>query len=264
MKKRVLVTGLSSYVGNSFVSFCKDEFDIDKISLKDDAWQDLDFSKYDSILHVAGIAHTSKDPALKDMYYKVNTELTFNIAEKAKSDGVKQFIFMSSIIVYGDSAPIGQEKIIDKFTQPKPDDFYGDSKLQAELKLMQLESESFRVAIVRPPMIYGEGSKGNYPKLVKLAKYAFIFPNIKNQRSVLHIDNLSQHFKSIVENECYGTFMPQDERYFCTSEFIKEYRKNIGKKTYLTKVFNPLIILLARKIGFINKVFGNMAFSRDI
>ena len=260
MRKRVLVTGLNSYVGNSFVSFCKGEFDIDKISLKDDSWQDLDFSKYDSILHVAGIAHTSKDPALKDIYYKVNTELTFNIAQKAKSDGVKQFIFMSSIIVYGDSAPIGQEKVIDKFTQPKPDDFYGDSKLQAELKLVKLKSESFKVAIVRPPMVYGEGSKGNYPKLVKLAKYALIFPNIKNQRSVICIDNLVKELKNIINNNSQGIFLPQDDRYFCTSEFIKEYRRNIGKKTYFTKAFNPFIKLLARKISFINKVFGNMVY----
>lgn len=260
MKKRVLVTGLNSYVGNSFESFCADNFEIDKVSLKNNDWQSLDFSKYDSILHVAGIAHTSKDPSLKDLYYQVNVDLTAQVAKKAKNDGVKQFIFMSSIIIYGDSAPIGKSKIINEDTQPNPDDFYGDSKLQAEKEISQQGSEDFKVAIIRPPMIYGDGSKGNYPKLVKLAKYAFIFPNIENQRSVLHIDNLSWELKNIIENQRDGIFFPQDKEYFCTSRFIKEYRKNIGKNTYLTKAFNPFIKLLARKIGFINKVFGNLIY----
>lgn len=262
MKKKVLITGLNSYVGNSFASFCKDNFEIDKISLKDDEWQKIDFAKYDSILHVAGIAHTSKDPSLKDLYYKVNVDLTAQIAKKAKDDGVKQFIFMSSIIIYGDSAPIGQEKIIDKNTKPKPDDFYGDSKLQAEQRLLGLECENFKIAIIRPPMIYGEGSKGNYPKLVKLAKYAFIFPNIKNQRSVLYIDKLGEELKNLIEDSCGGIFFPQDEKYFCTSEFIKEYRKKNGKKTLLLSILNPIVKVFALKLGFLQKMFGNLVYKK--
>ena len=154
---------------------------------------------------------------------------------------------MSSIIVYGDSAPIGQQKIITKDTEPQPDDFYGDSKLQAELKLKTLASNGFKIAIVRPPMVYGEGSKGNYPKLVKLARYAFIFPQINNQRSVIHIDNLTRELKDIINNNQDGIFLPQDAKYFCTSEF---------------KLFNPIISLIATKIGFLNKVFGNMVYKK--
>lgn len=228
--KKVLITGLNSYIGNSFEKNCGDDFIIEKISLKDESWQTLDFSKYDAILHVAGIAHTSKDPSLKDKYYAVNTELTYELAKIAKNSGVKQFVFMSSIIVYGDSAPIGQQKIITKDTLPQPDDFYGDSKLQAELKLKTLVSEDFSVAIVRPPMVYGNGSKGNYPKLVKLAKYTFIFPKVANQRSVVYIGNLVSQLKDILNNNYEGTFLPQDDKYFCTSEFIKEYRHKLGKK----------------------------------
>ena len=263
MKKRILITGINSYVGNSFANFCVKDFYIDKISLKNDDWKDLDFSKYDSILHVAGIAHTSKNPKLKDLYYKINTNLTYEIASKAKKAGVTQFIFMSSIIIYGDSASIGQQKIITKDIYPKPDDFYGDSKLKAEQKLESLISDNFKIAIIRPPMIYGENSKGNYPKLVKLAKYAFIFPDIKNQRSVLHIDKLSDELKNIILNENKGVFLPQDDEYFCTSQFIKRYRKEIlGKRTYLTKIFNPVIKLMAKKIGFVNKVFGSLVYEK--
>lgn len=260
--KKVLITGLNSYIGNSFEKNCGDDFIIKKISLKDKSWQTLDFSEYDTILHVAGIAHTSKDPSLKEKYYAVNTELTYELAKIAKSSGVKQFVFVSSIIVYGDSAPIEQQKIITKDTLPQPDDFYGDSKLQAELKLKTLVSEDFSVAIIRPPMVYGDGSKGNYSKLAKLAKYAFIFPKVANQRSVIHIDNLVSQLKDILNNNYAGTFLPQDDKYFCTSEFIKEYRHKLGKKTYLTVIFNPLIKLLATKIGFLNKVFGNMVYKK--
>ncbi|QIV94862.1 NAD-dependent epimerase/dehydratase family protein [Allofrancisella frigidaquae] len=263
MKKKILITGINSYVGNSFSEFCKDDFNIDKISLRDVSLSDIDLSGYDAILHVAGIAHTSKDPKLKEKYYKINTQLTYDLAKKAKDQDVRQFVFLSSIIVYGDSAPIGQQKIITKDTEPKSDDFYGDSKLQAELKLNTLASDNFRIVIVRPPMVYGEGSKGNYPKLVKLARYAFIFPDIKNQRSVLHIDKLSKQLREIVENNESGIFMPQDEKYFCTSEFIKNYRQEIlGKKTYLVGLFNPLVKLIAKRIGFINKVFGNLVYKR--
>lgn len=263
MKKKILITGINSYVGNKFAEHCANDFDIDKISLRDDSWEDLDFSKYDSVLHVAGIAHTSKDCSLKDKYYAVNTKLTYQIAKKAKEDGVTQFVFMSSIIIYGDSAPIGQQKIITKNTEPMPDDFYGDSKLQAELKIQPLADESFKIAMIRPPMIYGEDSKGNYPKLVKLAKYAFIFPNVTNQRSVLYVDKLSQELRNIVTNRQNGIFMPQDDEFFCTSEFIKQYRaEQLGKKTYLTKVFNPIIKLTAKKVGFVNKVFGNLVYEK--
>jgi UDP-glucose 4-epimerase len=190
-------------------------------------------------------------------------ELTYQVAKKAKQEGVSQFIFMSSIIIYGDSAPIGETKTINKETIPKPDDFYGDSKLQAEIKLESLVSDDFKIAIIRPPMIYGEGSKGNYPKLVKLAKYAFIFPDIENQRSVLHIDKLSQELKTIVEKQQDGMFMPQDDEYFCTSQFIKNYRCDVlGKKTYLISFFNPLIRLMAKRVGFVNKVFGNLVYEK--
>ena len=263
MRKKILITGINSYIGNKFAESGASYFDIDKISVRDESWKDLDFSKYDSVLHVVGIAHTSKDPSLKDKYYAVNTELTYQVAKKAKQEGVSQFIFMSSIIIYGDSAPIGETKIITKNTIPTPDDFYGDSKLQAEIRLQTLLDASFNIAIIRPPMIYGDGSKGNYPKLVKLAKYAFIFPNINNKRSVLHIDKLSQELKTIVEKQQDGMFMPQDDEYFCTSQFIKSYRCDVlGKKTYLISFFNPVIRLIAKRVGFVNKVFGSLVYEK--
>src|SRR5690625_7040684 len=104
--KRVLITGVNSYVGNSLAKWLEKEpqnYAIDLISLKDGTWKDKDFSLYDVVVHVAGIAHVSRDPKMEEKYYRINRDLTIETAEKAKAEGIKQFIFLSSIIVYGDN-----------------------------------------------------------------------------------------------------------------------------------------------------------------
>ncbi|MBK2027289.1 NAD-dependent epimerase/dehydratase family protein [Allofrancisella guangzhouensis] len=263
MKNKMLITGLNSYVGNSFSEFCKDDFAIDKISLRDHGWKGLNFSKYNAILHVAAIVHNSQKKADIKEYLRVNRDLTIELATKAKKSGVSHFIFLSTMAVYGEEGSLATDVVINLNTMPKPKSYYGISKYKAELGLYELESENFKIAVIRPPTIYGDNCPGNYMLLKKLAKYAFIFPNIRNQRSVLHVDKLSQQLKEIVENNENGIFMPQDDKYFCTSEFIKNYRQGmLGKKTYLVGLFNPLIKLIAKRIGFINKVFGNLVYER--
>lgn len=263
--KKILITGANSYVGNSLQSWLSQypkDYSVEAISLRDKTWKTKDFSKYDVVFHVAGIAHVSSDPKMAEEYYKVNRDLTIEAAEKAKRYGVEQFIFMSSIIVYGDST--SEKSIIDRKTEPKPSSFYGESKLQAEEGIKPLESKDFNVVIIRPPMIYGKGSKGNYPKLSKAAQKLPIFPDIDNQRSMLHIDNLSEFIKLMIDNEESGTFFPQNSDYVKTSEMVKIIAETHNKKLKLTKVFNPLIKLLVGKIGIINKVFGNLVYSDDI
>ena len=263
--KRILITGKNSYVGLSLVNWLDnypDKYSIDLISLRDGSWRKKDFSKYDVILHVAGIAHVTTDPNMEDMYYKVNRDLTIETAKKAKEDGVKQFIFMSSIIVYGDST--SEKRVIDIDTVPTPSNFYGKSKLQAEEGIKALESEDFRIVIIRPPMIYGKGSKGNYPKLAKAAQKLPIFPDYDNQRSMLHIDNLSEFIRLMIENEERGLFFPQNREYVRTSEMVKLIAKMHGKNIILTKVFNPILKSLINKVGIINKVFGNLVFEKSM
>jgi nucleoside-diphosphate-sugar epimerase len=263
--KKILITGLNSYVGNQFekwLDMYHNQYNIEKISLKNESWRSKDFSSYDSILHVAGIAHVSTDPSKQELYYKVNRDLTIKVAEKAKSEGVKQFIFMSSIIVYGDSS--SHLWVINKDTVPKPSNFYGESKLQAEEGIKSLDDEKFKVVIIRPPMIYGKNSKGNYPKLAKVAKSLPVFPDIKNQRSMLHIDNLCEFIKLMVDNEENGLFFPQNLEYVNTSKLVKLIAKTYGRKLTLTKLFNPLLRLIGLKLGLVNKVFGNLVYERDM
>ncbi|HFI0784505.1 TPA: NAD-dependent epimerase/dehydratase family protein [Streptococcus suis] len=262
--KKVLITGANSYIGTSLEKYVKEnniDFEMDTLDLLDPKWENYDFSGYDSVFHVAGIAHFSKDESKKELYYKVNTELTDNVAKVAKQAGVDQFVFMSSIIVYGDST--SGERVITKQTKPNPSDFYGDSKWQAEQKLNKLSDNIFKVVIIRPPMIYGKGSKGNYPKLSKLAQRTPIFPKFLNSRSMLHIDNLCEFIKQVINLELSGIFCPQNSEYVNTSELVKSIAKVHGKKIYFTKVFNPIIKLLFYS-DTVKKVFGNLVYEKDM
>ncbi|MGF3105742.1 NAD-dependent epimerase/dehydratase family protein [Rossellomorea sp. DUT-2] len=263
--KKILITGKNSYVGKSFKSWLgnyPDKYSIDFISLRENSWKEEDFSVYDVVLHVAGIAHVSTDPKMEDIYYKVNRDLTIETAEKAKAEGVKQFIFMSSIIVYGDSS--SEQRVIDKNTKPTPSNFYGNSKLQAEEGIKSLNSENFRIAIIRPPMIYGKNSKGNYPKLAKAAQILPLFPDVDNKRSMLHIDNLSEFIRLIVDHEESGLFFPQNKEYVSTSEMVKVIAGFHSKNIKLTKMFNPLLNLIGIKFGIVNKVFGNLVYEKSM
>lgn len=263
--KKILITGKNSYVGTSLVKWLgnyPDKYSIDSISLRNNDWKEKDFSGYDVVLHVAGIAHVSSDPKMEEIYYKVNRDLTIDTAEKAKAEGVKQFIFMSSIIVYGDSS--SEERIIDKNTIPTPSNFYGNSKLQAEEGIKPLENDNYKIVIIRPPMIYGKDSKGNYPKLVKAAMKLPIFPEIENQRSMLHIDNLCEFLKLIIDNEESGLFFPQNREYVNTSEMVKLIAELHGRKIKLTRIFNPALKVLGMKMGIINKVFGNLVYEKNM
>ena len=263
--KRILITGVNSYIGSSFEEYLADfpdQYSIDSISLRTDEWKEKDFSKYDVILHVAGIAHVSSDPKMEELYYKVNRDLTIEVAKKAKHEGVSQFVFMSSIIVYGDSAK--DKNTIDENTVPVPSNFYGNSKLLAEEGLKPLNSDVYKVAIIRPPMIYGKDSKGNYPKLAEAARKLPIFPNIDNKRSMLHIDNLNEFIRLIIENKESGLYFPQNEEYVNTSEMVSLIAKVHGKNIKLTRIFNPILQTIGTRLGLINKVFGDLVYEKKL
>ncbi|WP_027087194.1 NAD-dependent epimerase/dehydratase family protein [Cohnella panacarvi] len=263
--RKILITGSNSYIGTSLVAWLETfmgKYQVDTVSLRDEAWRGQDFSAYETVLHLAGIAHVSADPRMEEMYYKVNRDLTVNVARKAKAEGVKQFVFMSSIIVYGDSS--GHQRIIDKNTVPTPSNFYGKSKLQAEQGIQPLEDNSFKVVVLRPPMIYGKGSKGNYPKLAKAARKLPIFPDIHNQRSLLHIDNLCEFIRLVIDNEERGAFFPQNKEYVKTSEMVKMIAEVHGRRIRLTKAFNPILKVMRSKVRMINKLFGNLCYEMSM
>lgn len=272
--KKVLITGANSYIGTTFERWIKENatnITTDTLDMTDILWKTHDFRKYDAIFHVAGIAHADVGKVTEEekaLYYKVNTDLTIECAQKAKNEGIKQFVFMSSIIVYGESAKIGSEKIITNDTELAPANFYGDSKVKAEEGLKKIASNSFKIVILRPPMIYGKGAKGNYSLLSKLARKISFFPNVQNARSMLYVGNLCKFISLMIENEEEGVFFPQNAEYVQTSEMVAKIAKAHEKKMHLTKLCNPLLSFLGNtngKIGVIvNKAFGNIVYDKKI
>ena len=269
--KKILITGANSYIGTSFEKYIGMNYPqgylVDTVDMIGDGWKQKDFGEYDCIFHVAGIAHSDSGKISQEkerLYYAVNTDLTVETAKKAKADGAKQFIFMSSAIVYGNSAPIGKKKIITRDTPVSPANCYGDSKVQAENGLRPLNEETFRVVILRPPMIYGKGSKGNYPTLSKYAQKLPFFPDVKNERSMLYIENLCEFVRLMVENEENGTFWPQNAEYSSTSEMVKMIAEAHGKRIRLVKGFGWLLKILGHISGKVNKAFGNLTYEADI
>lgn len=268
--KKILITGLNSYLGNSFETYLSqwpEKYQVDKISLRDDSWKKEDFSGYDAVYHVAGIAHSDRGRISSEkaaMYYRVNTDLTIDVASKAKEEGVKQFVFMSSAIVYGDSAPIGKHRVITAQTPVSPSNSYGDSKVKAENGILPMQSKEFQVAVVRAPMIYGRGSKGNYPLLSKLAKSLPVFPYVENQRSMIYIENILEFIRQLIENEEHGIFWPQNQVYANTSELVEMIAEANGRKIYLIKGFSWMLKILSHVTGLVNKAFGSFCYDQGL
>ena len=171
---------------------------------------------------------------------------------------------MSSMIIYGDDATVGKTKVISKNTVPQPKNFYGNSKLQAEEGIKQLENENFKTVIIRTPMVYGPNCKGNFQKLKKIAKISPIFPDIKNERSMIYIDNLCEFIKQIIDKEKDGIFYPQNKEYVSTKQIIKVMAENMNKKIHFIKLFNFILKLMSKKINLINKVFGTKIYAKEL
>ncbi len=272
--KKVLITGANSYIGTSFENWIKNNcpgIETETLDMTKDSWKDFSFQGFDSVFHVAGIAHADSGKISKEreeLYYRVNRDLTLACAEKAKEAGVPQFLFMSSIIVYGDSAGFGQRKVITKDTPLAPKNCYGDSKVQAEKGLQQLMEDSFRVVILRPPMIYGKHSKGNYPLLSKFARKLPVFPKVENRRSMLYVGNLCKFVSLMILEEEQGIFYPQNPEILSTTEMVRRIAKVHGRKIWITGIFQPGLRLLAAmggKLGnMVQKAFGSLEYAPEL
>lgn len=274
-KKHVLITGAGSFIGESFEAHVREHysanFTIDTLDMQNSDWRKKDFSVYDAVFHVAGIAHADVGKITeeeKKKYYAVNTDLAIETAEKAKAEGVRQFVLMSSMIIYGDSAPYGKEKVIDEYTIPAPANFYGDSKWQADKGVRRLASEGFNVAVLRPPMIYGKGSKGNYPILAKLAKKLPVFPDVENRRSMLYIGNLCEFLCKLMLSGEGGIFFPQNKEYVNTADMVQGIADTAWHPIKVTRMLNPVVVAASYVPGelgtLVNKAFGNSVYSQKL
>ena len=262
--KRILITGEGSYIGRSFKRYVssREDVQVDELDVRGEAWKEKDFSSFDVILHLAAIVHISNpSKEMESVYNQVNTQLPYELAQKAKGEGVKQFIFMSSMSVYGE---VLGDRVITNDTQERPDSFYGKSKLAAEQLLTELESEDFKLAVLRPPMVYGHQAKGNYKRLSKLAQKLPVFPLVKNERSMIYIDNLCEFIRLIVQNQDSGVFYPQNQDYVNTSQLVKEIKRTHGQRVALLPAFNWILKGLSRYVSTLNKLFSDLTYEKEM
>ena len=258
--KKILITGANSYIGMSFERYMQrwpEQYQVDTLDMIGDDWKTAVFSGYDAVYHVAGIAHIKETAENAHLYYEVNRDLAVEAARKAKREGVGQFVFLSTMAVYGID-----EGVITLDTVPAPKTHYGKAKLEAELAMAELNDESFCLSVLRPPMVYGEGCKGNYQSLVKFAKLLPVFPDYKNQRSMIHIDQLCRYVKNLIDEKIDGLVLPQDEEYICTCQMVQGIARNMGKNMKLWKILNPAVWILVRCTGKGRKAFGNLIYAK--
>lgn len=260
--KRILITGKDSYIGTSFKKYLEqypDDYYVEELDVRDDSWKEFDFSSFDVVYHVAGIAHKKEVKENEQLYYQVNRDLAVDIAKKAKSENIHQFIFMSSMSVYGLNY---SDQLITKDTECHPHTYYGKSKYEAELELNELNDDNFKVCIVRPPMVYGKGAPGNMERLYKAVRKFHIFPTLRNERSSISIEKLCQDIKEYIDEDSQGLYLPQNKEYMCTVEMIRKQMKEENIKVFYLSLFNPIIRLLIGKVGIITKCFGDLKYGK--
>lgn len=261
--KKILITGANSYIGSSFENYLNKNYNscyqIDTLDMINESWKNFDFSSYDVIYHVAGIAHIKETKDNKDLYYRVNKDLAIEVAKKAKQENVKQFIFLSSMSVYGI-----EKGFITKDTTLNPKSNYAKSKLQAEEVIKSLQTKDFKICIIRPPMVYGKDCKGNFQSLIKFAKKLPIFPKVKNNRSMIYIDNLSEFVKLLIDNSEEGLFFPQNNEYSNTSYLVKLIGQSMNKKVRLFIGLGWLIKLSSLVIKKFTKAFGSLCYDMKL
>ena len=262
-KKTLMITGASGFVGSNFIKEYGEEYNIIPVSIRENKPEELDYSNVDCILHLAALVHQMKG-APDEKYFEVNTELTRRLAEAAKAKGVKHFVFYSTVKVYGyDGDLYNHDFVLTEASPCTPNDPYGASKYEAEKILRSMEDENFKVAVIRPPMVYGPGVKGNMLNLIKLVDKFPILPfnYDENRRSIVYIGNLLLLTDKVIRNEKQGIFIPQDESTVSIEEIIEGIAKGLGKKRALIKFPENLYNFLCnKKRNIMVRLYGTLAF----
>ena len=260
MMNNILLTGSSGFVGKYFINKYKDEYDIQIFSFLNDDIKNLDLKNTDVVFHLSALVH-QMDGASTDEYERVNIIQTLELAKKAKESGVKQFIFMSTVAVYGI-----ETGTIYANSECKPITYYGKSKLKAERELLKLEDDNFKVSIVRPPIVNGYNAPGNMKSLINLVNKVPILPfeKIQNKRSMVYIGNLCHLVDEIIKQNQSGIFLASDDESLSTTKLCELIAKNLDKKVYLVKIPFFETLLKVVKPSFHKRLYGSLEVDNSI
>lgn len=256
--KKVLIVGKGSYIGLSLKHYLENnstDYFVEELDTLDYNPSDHNFKDFDVVVCVAGIAHIKETNENAHLYYSVNRDLCVQIAQAAKLDGVGHFIFLSSMSVYGKISGT-----ITPDTVPAPKNHYGKSKLEAEKLLTSLHDNDFKIAIIRPPMVYGKDCKGNFQTVIKLVDKLPVFPKINNIRSMIHIDNLCNFIKICIDHSKTGVFCPQNEEYVNTSTMASVIAAKKNKKIFLSRLLGLGVFIMRPFVSLLNKAFGDLVY----
>lgn len=258
--KKLLITGSNGFVGSYFINKYKNKYKIETFSFLKDDINSLDCSDIDVVLHCAALVHQKAEHSY-EKYYEINVIYPVKLAKLAKQNGIKQFVFISTIAVYGED-----EEKLNENTICNPISHYGKSKLEAEKQLLELNDENFVVSIIRPPMIYGNNAPGNIDSLVKLVKKVPILPlaNIQNKRTFISIENLCYIINEVILQKKSGIFLASDDELLSTSKLIDLIAKNLDKKIYLIKIPFFETLLKVVKPSFHKRLYGSLEIDNTI
>lgn len=253
--KKLLLTGANGFLGSYFIKKYNSKYDIKKFSFLNDSLNKLDINGVTTIVHLSALVHQMSG-ASQDEYEKVNVTQTLELAKRAKRNGINHFIFMSTVKVYGEETSIAYNEN----SICTPEDEYGKSKLKAEKELLKLEDNSFKVSIIRTPVVYGYGVKANIKNLIKLVQKVPILPfgKINNRRSMVYIGNLCHMIDMLIENKISGVFLAADDEPLSTSRLIELIAKYLNKNVYLIKVPFFERILRLNKPSFHKRLFESL------
>lgn len=265
---KALITGKNSYIGKSIKSWIesKTNIKVDEIDMINGLWARKDFSQYDTVIHVAGIVHKTQHNIPWETYYEVNSLLPYKVAQKAKNSGVKQFIFISTMAIYGQGKKLPNGNVITNNTPLLPNSYYGKSKLIAEEMLQKISDENFVLSIVRPPNIYGKNCPGNYlAAFIKVVKLTPIFPlAYKNcHQSFLYIDNLTELIRLIIEKKADGIYCPQDDEFISTVNLISYLAQILDRRIIFSTLLGKIVVHLSRS-KIIQKIYGGVSYEKSL
>lgn len=251
---KILITGSNGYLGSSFINSYQNKYDFEKFSLLTQTLEDCNLDSVDTVLHCAALVHQKQEHSY-EKYHEINVVYPVKLARLAKQNGAKQFVFISTVAVYGED-----EEKLDENTICNPATTYGKSKLEAEKKLLELNDDNFVVSIIRPPMIYGKDAPGNIASLVKLVKKVPIIPlgGICNKRSFVSVQNLCHMIDEVIIQRENGIFLASDDEPLSTSRLVELIAKNLEKKVYLVKIPFFAALLKVVKPSFHKRLYGSL------